>query len=295
MIIIIIILLIVLGIWGYLFYKKRISLILLLKDKKACENDLINLKHDLAITTAKLSERNEQLEYAEKYSKEQEELIKNKLSAEYNKQKNELEEEYNQLFADLFLRSQEIESSIQIETDKLQALKDKQLAYLKEQQRKEEMSLKKDYYKLNLSENAIQDIKCLREAQSRISQKDVVDKIIWTGYYKPAYDVLMSHLFNKNIKVVCGIYKITCLENEKIYIGQSVDIKTRFSDHIKSAISCAAAANKLYKEMQKYGPQNFTFEVLEEIPKDKLNERELYWIDFYGTKEFGLNTTKGNS
>ena len=47
--------------------------------------------------------------------------------------------------------------------------------------------------------------------------------------------------------------------------------------------------------MRKYQPCNFTFEILEEVPRNKLDERELYWIDFYGTKDFGLNTTKGNN
>jgi hypothetical protein len=47
--------------------------------------------------------------------------------------------------------------------------------------------------------------------------------------------------------------------------------------------------------MKKYGPENFTFEILETVERAKLNERESYWIDFYKTKEFGMNGTKGNS
>lgn len=46
--------------------------------------------------------------------------------------------------------------------------------------------------------------------------------------------------------------------------------------------------------MQKYGPENFTFELLEKVSRDKLNEREMYWINFYKSKEFGLNSQKGN-
>jgi len=45
--------------------------------------------------------------------------------------------------------------------------------------------------------------------------------------------------------------------------------------------------------MQKSGVHNFVFEVLEEVARDKLNERETYWIEFYKTKELGLNGTKG--
>ena len=46
--------------------------------------------------------------------------------------------------------------------------------------------------------------------------------------------------------------------------------------------------------MQKDGLYNFTFEILEEVPRSDLNDREAYWIGFYKTKEFGLNGTKGN-
>lgn len=47
--------------------------------------------------------------------------------------------------------------------------------------------------------------------------------------------------------------------------------------------------------MKKSGVHNFTFEILEEVPKTQLNEREIYWIDFYKTKDFGLNSTNGGS
>lgn len=64
--------------------------------------------------------------------------------------------------------------------------------------------------------------------------------------------------------------------------------------HIKAGLAYGTATNKLYQAMKKSGPQNFIFELLEEVPKAKLNEREVYWIDFYKTKS-QLNGTKGGS
>ena len=212
----------------------------------------------------------------------------------YKKYSQELEDEYNELFSDLFFHSQEPVADIKQEQDKLNSLKEKQLAYLREQQRKEEIRDKKDYYRLVLSALDIQDIEYLREVQKHIIKKDIIDKLIWSGYYKPAYDILINHLIQSKT-AVCGIYKITSLASEKSYVGQSTNIANRWSDHIKNAISSAPSANKLYQEMRKYQPCNFTFEILEEVPRNKLDERELYWIDFYGTKDFGLNTTKGNN
>ena len=85
-----------------------------------------------------------------------------------------------------------------------------------------------------------------------------------------------------------GIYKITKKENGKSYIGQSNDIERRFSEHkIKIDIPIEVA-------IKKYGTDAFNFEIIEECPLDKLDEREKYWIAFYNTyKEFGYNCNEG--
>lgn len=104
----------------------------------------------------------------------------------------------------------------------------------------------------------------------------------------------MSHLFDTTDKV-SGIYRLTDLLTGQSYIGQGVDLRERFKQHIKTSLAFSGATNKLYKAMQESGQFNFTFEILEEVPKASLNEREAYWINLYKTKEFGLNSTKGNT
>lgn len=200
----------------------------------------------------------------------------------------ELQEDYEELLCDYNDR-------IAAEQEKIKALRQIQTAYLEEQKRKEQMELDKDYYRLVLPQPDIEDIEELRRIQFHMSRKDVVDKIIWSAYYKPSFDILSSHLFANSASKVCGIYKITSIESSKVYIGQSVDIQKRFSDHIKSALSFSPASNKLYQEMKKQGPYNFTFEILEEVPKPQLDAREKYWIDFYQSKEYGFNSTAGNN
>lgn len=187
-----------------------------------------------------------------------------------------------------------ISNQIEQESLKLKAIQDKQLAYIQAQQRQKEIEEQQDYYRLVISELELNDIKLLRDLQSHFFKKEAIDKLIWETYYKPAYDILMSHLFNNNNKT-CGIYKITNLKNGEAYIGQSVDIKERFRQHIKNSLSYGPQTNKVYQQMQKYGQQNFTFEVIEEVDRSNLNERETYWIDFYKTKEFGMNKTVGGS
>jgi hypothetical protein len=66
--------------------------------------------------------------------------------------------------------------------------------------------------------------------------------------------------------------------------------------HIKAGLGIGASAtNKLYQSMLEYGVHNFTFELLEECPKEQLNEKEVFWIETYQSNKFGLNTTKGGS
>lgn len=72
-----------------------------------------------------------------------------------------------------------------------------------------------------------------------------------------------------------GIYKITNKINNKIYIGQSNNIKRRKYEHS----SIKHETNKgLKKDYIKYGLENFEFQVLEECKLEELNEREKYWI-----------------
>lgn len=71
-----------------------------------------------------------------------------------------------------------------------------------------------------------------------------------------------------------GIYKITNLINDKIYIGRSVNLKSRKSKH-KTKISNTIIS----RAIRKYGHDNFLFEVIEYCEIDKLVEREGYYLD----------------
>ena len=94
------------------------------------------------------------------------------------------------------------------------------------------------------------------------------------------------------------IYKITNKINNKIYIGQTTKARPsdRFSQHRYAArhLDQKSNTNYLYYSMNKYGVENFTFEIIEEVDNQLLNEREQYWISFYNCKApFGYNMTDG--
>lgn len=87
-----------------------------------------------------------------------------------------------------------------------------------------------------------------------------------------------------------GIYKITNLINGKIYIGQSINIERRFSEH------CHKNEILIDKEIQKIGKNFFTFEIIEECPLLELDNREIYWIKYYNSIfPNGYNCTEGGN
>lgn len=213
----------------------------------------------------------------------------------YKEQTAQLQSQYLEDQKKIELQKNAILKDIEREKKKLADLEAKQLAYIQAKQREEAISANIDYFRLALDQLDINDIELLRELQPRFVKKETIDKIIWDAYYKSAFDVLSAHLFQNAGTKVCGIYKLTDQITGQSYIGQSVDVRERIRTHIKTALTYGKASNKLYQAMQKDGLYNFTFEILEEVPRSDLNDREAYWIGFYKTKEFGLNGTKGNT
>ena len=120
----------------------------------------------------------------------------------------------------------------------------------------------------------------------------ILRKLIWTQYFQKQMTELCDRVLGK--KTICGIYKITNLLTEQCYIGQSVNISDRWKQHCKCGLGIeASATNVLYNSMQRDKIWNFSFELLEECPKELLNEKERFWINMYQSNIYGLNTLKG--
>lgn len=97
--------------------------------------------------------------------------------------------------------------------------------------------------------------------------------------------------------MITGIYKITNIVTNKKYIGQSINIKRRWREEKTAAFSSKDLEynSVLSKAIRKYGLNNFKFEVIEECEKEKLNERERYWIQYYNSYLKGYNCNLGGS
>lgn len=88
------------------------------------------------------------------------------------------------------------------------------------------------------------------------------------------------------------IYKVINDINNKVYIGKTTrTLEIRWKDHQKD--SCYTN-NKFYYAIRKYGVEHFSPIIIEDnIPEAELNNREIYWINFYNSYKNGYNSTIG--
>lgn len=90
------------------------------------------------------------------------------------------------------------------------------------------------------------------------------------------------------------IYKITNTLNNKVYIGQTTkSLQKRFTQHKNNSNKSYFSQIVLYKAFNKYGIENFSFEQIEEVPNELLDDREKYWIEYYDSYFNGYNSTLG--
>ena len=172
--------------------------------------------------------------------------------------------------------------------DELTDLVQKLNSAVEANKRAEEIKQKQDFYRLQLTAIDLDEIKRLREVEPYLREKEPLNKVIWKVYYEKPYTDLIGRVIGTGIHT--GIYKITNIENQMCYVGQAVNIADRWKQHIKRGIGAEAPTrNKLYPAMLEVGVENFTFEIVEECDKSKLNEREDYWQEFFHAKDFGYS------
>ena len=221
-----------------------------------------------------------------------------KLAQEYNELKENCENEYLSLLEEEAKRFNELlttnrEELKQLE-EQLTAQKRAVQAAIEEAKRQQEIEEQEEFYKIKLSEQDKEEIARLRTVIPYLRSAEPINKVIWSVYYMKPLNDLIGRVIGKDSK--CGIYKITNIKNKKVYIGQSADVISRWKQHVKRGVGAETPTrNKLYPEMNEFGPEEFTFEFLEECPRNSLDEREKNWIEYFDSCTWGYNATKGNN
>lgn len=96
------------------------------------------------------------------------------------------------------------------------------------------------------------------------------------------------------------IYKIM-FPNKKIYIGQTIEkLNTRISHHKTDAklerdkTEFSPSGNRICNAIRKYGLEDDWIEVIDTANSiEELNDKEIYWIEYYDTINSGYNIKPG--
>lgn len=148
------------------------------------------------------------------------------------------------------------------------------------------------YYTIQLPEEYHEDIEfLLTTVAAKVQHPDIISKLVWNEYVK---NNLADTFKRIDIKEEPGIYKLTSLINGKSYIGKSTNVKKRIQDHFKSVVGIQSIADQaVHHAIRKEGFWNWTIEIITYCDKEKLNELERYYIEFFKCQEYGWNRTSG--
>lgn len=267
----------------------------LIQKKDSLLNDIQNYKDQIEILKDSIQNLKLQEEfYNSNYKLAQERLDQaaQLMSEKYQQYEEECKSNYLQVCQESSIEYQNSIQSLQNQiyesNEELKQLKANIQAATQENIRKAQMQEENNFYRINLNEQSIKEIEKIKEIIPYLTDSEPINKVIWKVYYEKPTSDLIGRVIGKDIK--SGIYKITDIASGKCYVGQSVNVGERFKQHIKRGLGAETPTkNKLYPAMQEIGVENFTFELIEECPKDKLDEREDYWQEFFEAKTWGYS------
>ncbi len=193
---------------------------------------------------------------------------------------------YSNLQLKLLREAEEVRSDL----DKIKATR---TAAIEAARREKDIENNLTFYCLDISDADKRDIAKLEALKPSLNKPRVLSMLIWQTWFQKPLKALSANVVGATDAT--GIYKITNIKTKECYIGQAMHIKERWAEHAKCGLGIdTPAGNKLYKAIQEFGLWNFSFEVLEECPREQLNEKEKYYIDLYSSYDYGYNSTRGN-
>lgn len=90
------------------------------------------------------------------------------------------------------------------------------------------------------------------------------------------------------------IYAIRNKVNGNRYVGATVNERNRRGQHFRDLRAGKHHSGHLQNSFNKYGENNFIFEVLEEVPSERLTAREQFWMDTL-QPEYNISKFAGGS
>ena len=248
------------------------------------ENDYKNKTEDKKVAIEKIMQEQIQEMKAEN----------EKQRIEIDKQKKEIFDDYGEVvkeYEGMKARAKEKYDKVMEEYNTTITKKKEEIQNLIEQFKKDEEARKEsDFYRIAIPESFKDDITKLKSIAAQLSKPSTLYKLIWKEYYENSFNAMVGRVLGGDADK-SGIYKITNINNQMVYIGQAVNIGSRWRTHVKRGLKAEeGTSNRLYTALWEEGVENFTFQVVEFCDRKDLTEREKFYISFYNTKEYGYNS-----
>lgn len=255
--------------------------------KQTMERDLQSLKSIKDATS-------DALEAQQQMSQKAFENYCDVLETKYQEKAEEFDNMSLQLDAAYDALQDRILAEIKVQESELEKIKATRAALIKAQIKEKQIQENIDFYCLTLPVNDRDDIQRLEKVKKDLHNPRILSMLIWQTFFQKNMTTLCNNVLGT--KTVTGIYKITNLNTNMCYIGQAVDVASRWKEHAKCGLGIdTPAGNKLYAAMIEEGIWNFSWELLESCERALLDEKEKYYIGVYQASEFGYNSNKGNS
>jgi hypothetical protein len=255
--------------------------------KQTMERDLASLKTIKAATSDALDAQQQMSQKAfENYCEV--------LDTKYQEKSEEFDTMTLQLDAAYDALQDRLLAEIKVQESELEKIKATRAALIQAQVKEKEIQENIDFYCLTLPVNDRDDIQRLEKVKKDLHNPRILSMLIWQTFFQKNMTTLCNNVLGT--KTITGIYKITNLNTNMCYIGQAVDVASRWKEHAKCGLGIdTPAGNKLYAAMIEEGIWNFSWELLESCERALLDEKEKYYIGVYQASEFGYNSNKGNS
>lgn len=208
------------------------------------------------------------------------------LKANYKDKKEELDK-------DFFIFSEQISKQRETLNKEIQEYESKQKEIIARFKLDEERKQQADFYRVQINDIEKADIEKLKTLALTFSKQEVIYKLIYDVYYKTRIEEMFKRVLSGD-KDNGGIYKITNIKNQKVYIGKtSASFLSRWRTHAKRGCNIERIKGQLYDAMWNEGLENFTWEIVEVCPKEEQTEKEKYWTKYYHSDEYGYNQRVG--
>lgn len=116
--------------------------------------------------------------------------------------------------------------------------------------------------------------------------RESLRKIIWSDFLLKALNEMIKRQFGTDSPTNI----IYCIEDENgKYIGKTAQTaRKRWEEHIKTSLEIGKTPQKIHRALFKNWDK-FSFSVIDNCSATELGDREKYWIEFYGSKNYGYN------